>query len=152
MTHQGDMVALNSSLAEIDLQALFDHCSTENDDINENDEFTELLKVTVLQLCNVHCPKKAPIVPETSTSRNIPVLHRKRRKMKTRVHCLQNHQPHYTLYSLIIPYLQEQLSLLQLPFRDSITKEPSKIGQKAVEGWGGDMSIFEPESLDIFNI
>ena len=126
------MVALNSSLTEIDWQALFDHCYTENDDINENDEFTELPKVTVLQLCNVHCPKKAPIVPKTSTSRNIPVLHRKRRKMKTRLHCLQNHQPH----SLIIPYLQEQLSLLQLPFRDSITKEPSKRGQKAVEGGG----------------
>ena len=38
------MVALNSSLAEIDWQALFDHCNTENDDLNENNEFAELLR------------------------------------------------------------------------------------------------------------
>ena len=49
--HQGDMVALNSNLAEIDWQALFDHCNTENDDLNENNEFAELLRLTVLQLC-----------------------------------------------------------------------------------------------------
>ena len=109
------MVALNSSLAEIYWQALFDHCNTENDDLNENNEFAELLRLTVLQLCNIHCPKKDPIVAKTSTNRNISVLHRKRRDMKTRLHCLQNHQPH----SSTIPYLQEQLSLLQLSIRDS---------------------------------
>ena len=49
--------------------------------------------------------------------------------MKTRLHCLQNHQPH----SSTIPYLQEQLSLLQLSIRDSITEELSKRGQKAVD-------------------
>ena len=48
--HQGDMVALNSSLTEIDWQARFDHCYTENDDLNENNEFAELLRLTVLQL------------------------------------------------------------------------------------------------------
>ena len=120
--YQGDMVALNFSQAEIDWQALFDHCNTENDDLNENNEFAELLRLKVLQLCNIHCPKKAPIVAKTSTNRNISVLHRKRRKMKTRLHCLQNHQPH----SSTIPYLQEQLSLLQLSIRDSITEELSK--------------------------
>ena len=123
------MVALNSSLAEIDWQALFDHCNTENDDLNENNEFAELLRLTVLQLCNIHCPKTAPIVAKTSTNRNISVLHRKRRQTKTRLHCLQNHQP----YSSTIPYLQEQLSLLQLSIRDSITEELSKREQKAVE-------------------
>ena len=65
----------------------------------------------------------------TRTSRNISVLHRKRRKMKTRLHCLQNHQPH----SSTIPYLQEQLSLLQLSIRDSFTEELSKREQKAVD-------------------
>ena len=123
------MLALNSSLAEIDWQALFDHCNTENDDLNENTEFAELLRLTVLQLCNIHCPKKAPIVAKTSTNRNISGLHRKRRKMKTRLHCLQIHQPH----SSTIPYLQEQLSLLQLSIRDSITEELSKREQKAVD-------------------
>ena len=127
--YQGDMIALNSSLAEIDWQALFDHCNTENDDLNENNEFAELLRLTVLQLCNIHCPKKASIVAKTSTNRNISVLHRKRRKMKTSLHCLQNHQPH----SSTIPYLQEQLSLLQLSIRDSITEELSKREQKAVD-------------------
>ena len=48
--------------------------------------------------------------------------------MKTRLHCLQNHQPH----SSTIPYLQEQLSLLKLSIRDSITEELSKREQKAV--------------------
>ena len=38
------------------------------------------------------------------------------------LHCLQNHQPH----SSTIPYLQEQLGLLQLSIRDSITEELSK--------------------------
>ena len=47
--HHGDMVALNSSLAEIDWQALFGHCNTEYDDLNENNEFAELLRLTVLQ-------------------------------------------------------------------------------------------------------
>ena len=49
--------------------------------------------------------------------------------MKTRLHCLQNHQPH----SSTIPYLQEQLSLLQLSIRDSITEELSKREQKCVD-------------------
>ena len=83
----------------------------------------------MLQLCNIHCPKKAPIVAKKSTSRNVSVLYRKRRKMKTRLHCLQNHQPH----SSTIPYLQEQLSLLQLSSRDSITEELSKREKKAVD-------------------
>ena len=69
--HHGDMVALNSSLAEIDWQVLFGHCNTEYDDLNENNELAELLRLTVLQLCNIHCPKKAPIVVKTSTSHNI---------------------------------------------------------------------------------
>ena len=37
------MVALNYSLTEINSQALFDHCNTKNDDLNENNEFAELL-------------------------------------------------------------------------------------------------------------
>ena len=113
---------------QLDIISIWD-CNTEYDDLNENNEFAELLRLTVLQLCNIHCPKKAPIVAKTSTNRNISVLHRKRRKMKTRLHCLENHQPH----SPTIPYRQEQLSLIQLSIRDYITEELSKREQKAVD-------------------
>ena len=56
--HQGDIVALNASLAEIDWQALFDHCNTENDDLNENNEFAELLRLTCSNCATSTAPKR----------------------------------------------------------------------------------------------
>lgn len=122
------MDGLNSDLEAIDWNELFELCQN---DVNQsgNNEYSELIRLTVLQLCNIHCPKKIVTATKKPKTRSLSILQRKRRKVKARLHCLQNHAPESPTISL----LEETLSLLQLSLRDSITETQNKREQKAIE-------------------
>ena len=81
--------------------------------------FTELVRLTVLQVSIVHCPRKKIPLINVPCSKNRSALHRKRQKLKAKLQCLEFHLPN----SPSIPHIRNELSLLQIEIRDLIVGE-----------------------------
>ena len=123
--HDADMDAIDDDISAIDWAQLFYLCPTDDDGYS----YSELIRLTVLQVCILHCPEKDVPMSRPKISRNRSVLHRKRCKMKARLHCLEQHLPH----SPTIQKLKEEISLSQIELRDSLMDELNQRERRAVE-------------------
>jgi hypothetical protein len=123
--HDADTEGLKGQMEKIDWVDLYFQCPKDDDGAS----FAELIRLTVLQLCIIHCPPKKPPQAKRKLSRNKSILYRKRCKMKARLECLQKHQPD----SPVIQVLKDNISLLQIDLRDVIVGELNTQERKAVE-------------------
>ena len=115
---------LNPVFDAIDWLALYNLCLDcyDNDSL---DAFSELIKLTVLQICLNHADEKKP---PAKRSRSQNVLCRKRRKLKSRLKCLIQHQPN----SPTIAKLNDELSLLELSIQTKLIEETDAMEARAV--------------------
>ena len=115
---------LNPVFDEIDWLALYNLCLDHGDD--SLDAYSELIKLTVLQICLIHADEKKP---PTKRSRNQNVMCRKRRKLKSRLKCLKQHQPN----SPTIAKLNDELSLLEFSIQTKLIEEADARELRAVQ-------------------
>ena len=80
-TQSGDVQAMNSQLANINWELLYSLCPED-----DGSSFTELIRLTVLQLTIMHCPEKKLPTTRAQGSRIQSTLHHKRRKIKSRLY------------------------------------------------------------------
>ena len=124
--YKADLDAINTELGKVDWQSLNELCP-EHDN---GEEFAELIRLVTLQICSIYSPKKTEHSTATPRmSRNRRILHRKRRKLKSKVNCLKQVQPQ----SPKIQQLEDELSILAVRIRDVIEEDLRAKEQKAVE-------------------
>ena len=114
-------------MGDINWVELYSHCPRDD----QGASFAELIRLTVLQLCIIHCPQKNQPQNQTKRkpSRNRSLLYRKSCKMKACLQCLETHHP----ASPEIQKLKDNISLLQIDLRDTILEELHIREQRAVD-------------------
>ena len=97
-------------------------------DLSENiGEFVELFTLTILQICEICCPKNFACRKKTNHSLNI--LNRKRRKLQSRLKSAEENPRSPTTQ---IASLQNKLALIHVDIRDAIKSDLLYREQQAV--------------------
>ena len=125
--HKADIDKIEEKMAAIDWYELHNICTNDED----GSQFSELVRLTTLQICYAHCPKKIiekdfPKKPKISKERRS--LYRRRRKLKARVSCLKTKKP---LSSKIIP-LEDEINIIAYKIQQQIKAEINRSEQRAV--------------------
>ena len=82
------------------------------------DEFVELLTLTVLQICEICCPKK--VASKKKSNRSVNTLNRKRRKLQSQLKKVEDNP--LSPVSQILA-LENKLSLIHVDIRDAINSD-----------------------------
>ena len=123
---KADLESINDELSAIDWDLLWQMCDNEKDP----EQFPELYRLTVLQLCLLHSPVKKPSQPKKSVqARQRYITNRKRRKLNGRLKALKQVNP----TSPNIRDIEDQLSLIQIELRDLYYSEQNDKEKRAVE-------------------
>ena len=83
--HKADYEGINNDLSTVNWHELMSLCTDDDD----GSEFTELFKLIILQICLLHSPPKVTTQSKSRYGRDRYVLNRKKRKMRSRLHCLR---------------------------------------------------------------
>lgn len=126
---KADLEAINNKLLGVDWNELRDLCSPDDDD-DDGSSFAELVRLTTLQVCYEHTPRK--IQPQAdkklTISKDRRILYRKKRKLKARLACLISQNPDSTC----IPSIREEINLTAYGIQQQIQSELYQREQKAV--------------------
>ena len=120
---KGDFDSINSELETIHWEYLKSLC-------NGIDEFSELFRLTILQICSKHCPPKeaGSKVVKSKEFRLRSVIKRKKRKLNSRLRAISQVNPK----SPAIQCLKKKLSMLELELKESHIAELNAREKKAV--------------------
>ena len=117
---KADYPLLNCMISSVDWKELWD--------LSENiNEFVEPFTLTILQICEICCPKKVACRKKTNHSLNI--LNRKRRKLKSRLKSAEENPRSPTTQ---IASLQNKLAFIHVDIRDAINSDLLYREQQAV--------------------
>ncbi len=119
--NKADYSQITCFLDEVDWNLLWECCDYE--------DFPELFNLTLLQICEICCPKKVPPRPK-STNRSVRTLDRKRRKLENFLRRVSEN-PHSPASQ--IESLKRKLALLHMDIRDAIQSELLYKEQQAVD-------------------
>ena len=104
---KADFEQINDHLQSIDWQLLKSDCT--------QSEFSELFRLTVLQICELYCPEKGPRCGKKShPMRNI--LIRRKKKLKAKIRAITAERPDSPTLSM----LNEKLDELHCEIKESI--------------------------------
>ena len=111
----------------IDWKELHNLCQQEEDE--DGTLFMELLRLTILQLALIHCPKRKLFLKSSKPkNRHKEALKRKKRRLKARLRAIEETYP----TSPEIQKLKDSISLLCIEIRDAIDAHHNKMEAKAV--------------------
>ena len=117
---KADYPRLNCMISSVDWSKLWD--------LSENiDEFVELFTLTILQICEICCPKKVACRKKSNHSLNI--LNRKRRKLQSRLKSAEENPRSPTTQ---IASLHNKLAIIYVDIRDAINSDLLYREQQAV--------------------
>ena len=107
---KADFLKMSNLIESVDWTVLWNTCDSE--------DFPELFTHTVLQICELSCPKKIP--PKSKTSPSVRIPSRKKRKLQTRLKTAENN-PFST--AAHIASLNRKLAMSHIDIRDAINKD-----------------------------
>ena len=120
--HKADYSKIRDHLKSIQWDELRDSCSFE--------EFPELFKQTLLQVCELYSPKRgASNYSLNQYTRNRRILNRRRRKLQSKLNQLKNFSPHKTRQ---IDNLNSKINEIYLQVKESIAAQKKDAELKAV--------------------
>ena len=118
--NKADFVKINESLSEINWVNLMESCSDE--------DFPELLNLTLLQACQQGCPKKVP--PKSKTDSTVQAISRKKRKLQVQLDEAENS---VNCPTSKIDSLRRKIALAHINIRDAINEDRLYREEQAAE-------------------
>ena len=118
--HDVDYEQIDEQLSEIDWDALISCCTQE--------EFPELLYLTVLQVCELHCETKK-VTNKNKLNRERRVLKRKRVKLKAKRQAVLNSNPK----SKTLDDIRDEIYLIEDQIKETIKNQQRLKEEKVVE-------------------
>ena len=119
--HKADYGKINEHLESVNWSDLHSSCTPE--------DFPELLRLTVLQIMELHCPLKNNFLHRKSTNPKRRVLKRRKKKLKARIKSITETRPD----SPVLERLQTELATIHNQIKDSITQQKNLEEEKAVK-------------------
>ena len=120
---KADFDKVRSHLQSVDWDDLRESCSAE--------EFPELLKLTVLQICELYIPEKSSSQkPLNKHFRNRRTLRRNRRKLQNQLNSLKSLTPHLTRK---IEKVEDKLEEIHCRIKESISDQKIEEERRAVQ-------------------
>ena len=116
--HKADFDMINNHLESVDWLELKSSCS--------QDDFTELFRLTVLQVCELYSPEK--VIKPTRRHPRRRVLKRKMKKLKSRIKAITAERPD----SPVLPILKAEQEEIHTEMKNSIVDDKLKEEEKAV--------------------
>jgi len=125
--HEADLEKINEKMTNVDWQELWSLCPKDED----GSSFAELIRLTTMQICYEHCPKKVPPDPtkRPKISRERASLYRRRRKLKGRISCLKAANPSSTK----IQPIQDELNQIAYEIQQQIKTDLNYHERRAVD-------------------
>lgn len=121
--HKADYASIREHLKNVPWDDLRESCSAE--------EFSELFKLTVLQVCELNSPQRAECNNTINKYyRNRRILNRRRRKLQSKLNLTKTISPHKTR---LIDNLNTKLNDIYIQIKDSITAQKRDAEQRAVQ-------------------
>ena len=118
--HDVDYEQIDEQLSEIDWDALISCCTQE--------DFPELLYLTVLQVCELHCETKK-VTNKNKLNRERRVLKRKRVKLKAKRQAVLNSNPK----SKTLDVIRDEIYLIEDQIKETIKNQQRLKEEKVVE-------------------
>ena len=125
--HEADFEKIDEKMSVINWDELWNICPKDED----GSSYAELIRLTTLQICYDHCPKKVPpdLTKRPKISKERRSLYRRKRKLKDRISCLKSVYP----TSPKIQPIQEEINQIAYQIQQQIKADLNYKEKRAVD-------------------